>query len=192
MVVHVRCKLLFSMFHLFFIYVASVFIWMLYMFSHRWCKFFYLDVAYVYNSCKCFSSVSDACFIYFQMYAVIVASGCFKTRSSITSPSPPLWCLASVLDARKRRRSPLAWGRPHVLASGHSRRDVDGQMQDARWGQRRGRPNEGLASGRVGASHYPANSRIDRRVATWTTWRRLYPKYSYSLIEYDVSQNKIV
>jgi hypothetical protein len=35
MVVHVCCKLLFSMFHLFFLtYVASVFIWMLHIFSH--------------------------------------------------------------------------------------------------------------------------------------------------------------
>jgi hypothetical protein len=35
MVVHVCCKLLFSMFHLFFLaYVASVFIWILHMFSY--------------------------------------------------------------------------------------------------------------------------------------------------------------
>jgi hypothetical protein len=35
MVVHVCCKPMFSMFHLFFTtYVASVFIWMLHMFSH--------------------------------------------------------------------------------------------------------------------------------------------------------------
>jgi hypothetical protein len=35
MVVHVCCKLVFSMFHLFFsTYVASVFIWMLHMLSH--------------------------------------------------------------------------------------------------------------------------------------------------------------
>jgi hypothetical protein len=42
MVVHVCCKLLFSMFHLFFFLtcVASVFIWMLYIFSYIRCKCF--------------------------------------------------------------------------------------------------------------------------------------------------------
>jgi hypothetical protein len=41
MVVHVCCKLVFSMFYLFFsTYVASVFIWMLHMFSHIRCKCF--------------------------------------------------------------------------------------------------------------------------------------------------------
>jgi hypothetical protein len=39
--VHVCCKLLFLMFHLFFqMYVASVFIWMLYMFHTYVCKCF--------------------------------------------------------------------------------------------------------------------------------------------------------
>jgi hypothetical protein len=70
MVVHVCCKLLFSMLHLFFqTYVASVFIWMLHM--------FHTYVASVLSRCcvcfimvfKCssgaFASVSDACFKYF-------------------------------------------------------------------------------------------------------------------------------
>jgi hypothetical protein len=48
-VVHVCCKLLFSMFHLFF--------------SDICCKCVYLDVAYV--SKHMFASVSDACFKYF-------------------------------------------------------------------------------------------------------------------------------
>ena len=49
MVVHVCCKLLFSMFHLFFpTYVASVFIWMLHMFTHT-LHVFYLDVVYCCN-----------------------------------------------------------------------------------------------------------------------------------------------
>jgi hypothetical protein len=34
MIVHVCCKLLFLIFHLFFMYITSVFIWMLRMFSH--------------------------------------------------------------------------------------------------------------------------------------------------------------
>jgi hypothetical protein len=99
------------------------------------------------------SSVLDACFICFQMYAAIVASGCFKTRSSVTSPSLSLFCLASVLDARKRRRFPLAWGGPHVLASGHSRRDMDERTQDARQGAAARTSGRGLASRRPGASH---------------------------------------
>jgi len=46
MVVHVFCKLLFLMFHIFFqTYVASVFIWMLHIFSYI-LQVFYLDVAY--------------------------------------------------------------------------------------------------------------------------------------------------
>jgi hypothetical protein len=64
---------------------------------------FYLDVAYVYNGFKCssgiFASVLDAClkcFICFQTYVAIVASECFKTRSSVASPSSPFCCLALV------------------------------------------------------------------------------------------------
>jgi len=49
MVVHVCCKLLFLMFHLFFqTYVASVFSWMLHMFHTYVCSVFYIDVAYVF------------------------------------------------------------------------------------------------------------------------------------------------
>jgi hypothetical protein len=47
MVVHVYCKLLFLMFHLFFqMYVTSVFIWTLHI-SRICLQVFYLDVAYV-------------------------------------------------------------------------------------------------------------------------------------------------
>jgi hypothetical protein len=58
MVVHVCCKLLFSMFHLFFpTYVTSVFyLNVSYVFMHMM-QVFYLKVAYVYNGFKCFSSV---------------------------------------------------------------------------------------------------------------------------------------
>ena len=56
---------------------------------------FYLDVAYVFcNGFNCFSCVfasfSDACFKYFiwlQTYVASVACKCFKSRSSVASPS---------------------------------------------------------------------------------------------------------
>jgi hypothetical protein len=73
-----------------------------YVFTHMM-QVFYLGVAYVYNGFKCFSCVfivvSDACFkcfIYFQTYVAIVASGCFKLDrvlhlpSRLSSVSP--WC----------------------------------------------------------------------------------------------------
>jgi hypothetical protein len=70
MVVHVCCKLMFSMFHIFFSDVCCkcVYLDVAYVFTHM-LQVFYLDVAYVYNSFKCFSgffsSVLDACFICF-------------------------------------------------------------------------------------------------------------------------------
>jgi hypothetical protein len=54
-----------------------------------------------------FTSVSDACFICFQSYVAIVVSRCFKTRSSVLSPSSPFCYLASVLGVERWRRSPL-------------------------------------------------------------------------------------
>ena len=83
MVVHVCCKNLSSMFHLFFhMYVASVFIWMLHM--------FHTYVACVLLICcvclQWFSSVSDACFkcfICLQTYVASIAPGCFKSRSDV-------------------------------------------------------------------------------------------------------------
>jgi hypothetical protein len=67
------------------------------------------------------SSVSDACFICFQTYVAIMASACFKTRSSAASSSSPFYCLASVSGAERRRRAPRACG-----GEGGSRQDVDG------------------------------------------------------------------
>ena len=94
MVVHICCKLLFPMFHLFF---------------RRMLQVFYLDVAYVCNGFKCFScifaSVSYACFkcfICLQIYIASVASGCFKSRSDVASPSLLFCCLASVSLPRRR------------------------------------------------------------------------------------------
>jgi hypothetical protein len=93
-----------------------------------------------------FASVSNACFICFQTYVAIIASGCFKTRSSVASPSLPFYCFASVSGARRRRRSPLAWvgAACNMWAIRRGTRDR---------GQRYGCLIEGLASGRPGASH---------------------------------------
>jgi hypothetical protein len=81
------CKHLFRMFCLF---ILQCFIRMLYM--SQWLFTYVASVlsgrcvwfAMVF---KCFSgifiSVSDACFIYIQMYIASVAFGCFKSRSNI-------------------------------------------------------------------------------------------------------------
>jgi hypothetical protein len=67
-VVHLCCKLLFPMFHLFFqTYVASVFIWIYCIcFTHMFASILFGCFIYFCNSFKCFSivfaSVSDACF----------------------------------------------------------------------------------------------------------------------------------
>ena len=85
MVIHVYCKLLFSMFHLFVqTYFASVFIWMLHMF-HTYvasilsgCCVYFAMISSVFSR---FSSVSNACFkcfICFQTYVTCVLSGCGK------------------------------------------------------------------------------------------------------------------
>jgi hypothetical protein len=53
-VVHICCKFVSPMFHMFFqTYVASVFIWMLHMF-HTYVACFYLDVVYVCNDFQLF------------------------------------------------------------------------------------------------------------------------------------------
>ena len=91
---------------------------------------FYLDVAYVYNGFKRFSGG----FQVFQTYIAIVVSRCFKTKLDVASPSSSFCCLSLVLGAgskRRQRRSPLARGRPHVLAGGRSRRYVGRQARDA-------------------------------------------------------------
>ena len=55
MVVHVCCKLLFSMFHLFFLDIC--------------CKYIYLDVAYVSRiCCKCFTWMLHMLSMAFQVF----------------------------------------------------------------------------------------------------------------------------
>jgi hypothetical protein len=131
-VVHLCCKHLSPLFHMFFqTYVASVFIWKLHMFHayvanvfiwmlHMCCKVFQVF------SCV-FTSVSDTCFKYFicfQTYVTFVASRCFKTRSSVASPSSPLCCLTS-MKRGKGEAVPTSVGRA-LWACGRSRRDVGG------------------------------------------------------------------
>jgi hypothetical protein len=116
---------------------------------------FYLDVAYVYNGFKCFSGVfagvSDACFICFQIYVAIVASGCFKLECCIYHLAFLLSCLG--VRRGKVEAVPTGMGGPHVLAGRCSKLDVDGQARDEGRGQRRERPDRGLPSGRLRASH---------------------------------------
>jgi hypothetical protein len=116
MVVHVCCKRLLSMFHLFFrMCVARVFYLDVVYVLHICCKCFYLVLACICNGFKCFfrcffASVLDAfkCFIYFRMYVASVVLGCLKSRSGVASPSSPsvasprcllvFYCLASFSD----------------------------------------------------------------------------------------------
>jgi hypothetical protein len=91
MVVHICCKLLLPMFHLFFhMHVASVFIWILYIFSHICCKCSIWMLHIFCNGFKVFldvfTNVLDACFMCFiclQTYLSNVVSRCFKSRSGV-------------------------------------------------------------------------------------------------------------
>jgi hypothetical protein len=78
-----------------------------YVFTHMM-QVFYMDVAYVYNSFKCFlgifASVSDACFICFQSLIVIVALGCFKT--SVLHLSGRFSAVSPRCQTRERGGSP--------------------------------------------------------------------------------------
>jgi len=84
-----------------------------------------------------FASVLDAyfkCFICFQTYVAIVASGCFNTRSGVASVSLPFCCLALVLGARRWRQSPLARASPTCLQANAPRETWASRAWDARWG----------------------------------------------------------
>jgi hypothetical protein len=94
-----------------------------------------------------FANVSDVCFkcfIYFRSYVAIVASICFRTRLSVASSS--CFFFFAVSPQCQTREGGGVTGRPHMLAGGHTRRDVGGQTRDAR-------PREAAAraSGRAAA-----------------------------------------
>jgi hypothetical protein len=81
MVVHVCCKLMFSMFRLIFpMYVASV--CMLQVCLSRCCIYFHTyDESVLSRCCIClqwFQVFFSVCFICFQTYVVIITSGCFQ------------------------------------------------------------------------------------------------------------------
>jgi len=155
MAIHVCCKRLFQMFHLFFqMYVANVFIWLLHM--------FHTYVASVFSGCcvcftlifkrfsGVFASVSDVCFKYFicfQTYIAIVASEYFKTRSGVASPFPPFCCLIGAGGG-----GPTGVGGPMYLWASAAGEMWAGRRTMRDGGQQRGRPDRGLASERPGAS----------------------------------------
>ena len=128
MVVHVCCKLLFLMFHLFFQrYVASVFIWILNM--------FHTYVASVLSGCCiCFSmafqvfsgvfaSVSDTCFkcfICLQTYVANASSGYFKIdRVLLLGPTPTCCSRRSGEEVEGRERSSCGVRRRGRRSDGH-------------------------------------------------------------------------
>jgi hypothetical protein len=95
MVVHICCKLLFSMFQLFLqTYLPSVFVWMFNMFYTYVASVFIWMLCMFYMVFKCLlgvsASVSDAyfvCFICLRTYVASVAFGCFKSRPGVASCS---------------------------------------------------------------------------------------------------------
>jgi hypothetical protein len=88
-------------------HVASVFIWMLHMFTHM-LHVFYLDVVYGCNGFQVFSgvffsSVSEACFkcfICLQMYVTTIVYGCFKSRLGVASLLLVFCCIVSVVRSK--------------------------------------------------------------------------------------------
>jgi hypothetical protein len=119
---------------------------------------FYLDIAYVYNGFKCFSgifaSVLDACFkcfIYFQMNVTIVASECFKTRSSV--PSSPFCCLTLVSSVERWRWFPLTWVAPRACRWAQQARRGQAGVGPGTRGTAAQASERGLASGHPDASH---------------------------------------
>jgi hypothetical protein len=88
MVVHISCKRLFPLFHLFSRRMLQVCLSRCCICFTYMLQVFYMDVAYVCNGFQVFSYVfaivSDTCFkcfICLQMYVASVASRCFKSRS---------------------------------------------------------------------------------------------------------------
>jgi hypothetical protein len=113
MVVHICCRLMFSMFICFFQRVLQVCLF-------GCCICFQHDASVLSRYCVClqwfqvfscvFVSVSDVCFACFQTYVAFVVSGYFKTRLSVATSSSPFCCLASVSDAGRRRWASCACG----------------------------------------------------------------------------------
>ena len=102
MVVHGCCKLLFSMFYLFFRRMLQVCLSECCICFTHMLQVFYLMLnmfAMVSSVLGVFASVLDACFKCFiglKTYVASVASGCFESRLSVASSSSPSICLALV------------------------------------------------------------------------------------------------
>jgi hypothetical protein len=145
MVVHICCKRLFPMFHLFFRRILQVCLsWCYICFTYTYMlQVFYPDVAYVCNDFQVFSCVfaiiSDACFKYFiclRTYVTSVASGCFKSRSGITHcfksrsdiTHVVMWSVCCSRwregwrEGSGRAQTPyrVGWGRRHRVGSGEA------------------------------------------------------------------------
>jgi hypothetical protein len=112
MVVHVCCKLMFSMFDLFFLtYDASMFyLDVAYVFMHMM-QVFYLDVAYAYNGfkcfCKCFRRMFQIFLFVFRHILQLLHLDVSKLDRVLHRPHRLFCYLASVLGAGRRRRSKL-------------------------------------------------------------------------------------
>jgi hypothetical protein len=149
MVVHVCCKLMFSMFHLFFFltYDASMFyLDVAYVFTNMM-QVFYLDVAYVYNGfkcfCKCFRRMFQIFLFVFERMLQLLHLDVSKLDRVLHRPHCLFCYLASVSGAGRRKRSKLAQANPTCL-----RVDATGETWPSRhkmWdrGQRRGHPDRG-------------------------------------------------
>jgi hypothetical protein len=131
MVIHVCCKRLFLMFHLFFRYTLQVcFIWMLHMCSHIYVASVFIWMLHRFAmSFKCFSgffaSASDACssvsLVFF--YVASIASECFKSG---------LGCCTwdAVGSGRGRKRSPhVVWRSRRRPTAGDVRGDVGSPLE---------------------------------------------------------------
>jgi hypothetical protein len=102
-------------------------------------QLFYLDVAYMlqwFSSVLLFLSGLDTCFkcfICLQTYVASVVYGCFKSRSSVASPSSP--CVSSspsvaLHPSQTRRERARGWwrGRERMLSPSVMRGCFDGML----------------------------------------------------------------
>jgi len=146
-----------------------------YVFTHM-IQVFYLKVVYVYNGFKCFqvflqvfqTHVSNVSFIFRNMLQLLPLDVLKLDRVLHFPPCLQLSCLGVRHGKWAQAESvPTSTGGPHMRAGGRNRRDVGeshvlvggrswrdvGRQARDRRGQQRGRPDEGLASGRPGARH---------------------------------------
>jgi hypothetical protein len=75
------------------------------------------------------------------MYVSIIASRCFKTRSSVAPPFSPFYYLASVSSVGRWRQTPLAWADPTCLQVGTTSETWAGRHGTRDGGQQRRRPD---------------------------------------------------